>query len=245
MNMLGGGLLPQFSNARFPSSGLLLWLDFADVNTLWQDVGRTVPAANGDVIGTWDDKSGYGRNAVQSIAACKPQNSNGVLFDGSNDYLTVSDPGEGVDFTCFVACKLRTVFRAWRIMLGHEIYNANNGWFFWNNAAGNYAIGAIGHGDLYTGVTSGSKYAFAFGRESSSGYVRLYKNGISVGETLVSSFGPASISLSIGCRHSNDGSSFVDYSDHYVYEVLLWNRFLTSGERAIVDSYLNGKWSLY
>lgn len=53
--------------------GLNLWLDANDSSTLWQDAAGTTPAAaNNDVIGKWDDKSGNGYHVVQATAGNKP-----------------------------------------------------------------------------------------------------------------------------------------------------------------------------
>jgi hypothetical protein len=42
-------------NALHPD--LRLWLDAGDTNTVWQDLGGTLPATNGSAVARWDDKS--------------------------------------------------------------------------------------------------------------------------------------------------------------------------------------------
>jgi len=78
--------------------GLRLWLDFADVSTLFQDAARTTPVtADGQAIGGVTDKSNNGRHAAQAELTNKPiykiNQKNGksiALFDGTNDYMTVN-----------------------------------------------------------------------------------------------------------------------------------------------------------
>jgi hypothetical protein len=75
-------------------SGLILWLDSSDSSTLWQDTGATIPTANGDPVGRWDDKSVNGNNYTQSTSSDRPTldtsliNGNpGLSFDGLDDKL--------------------------------------------------------------------------------------------------------------------------------------------------------------
>jgi hypothetical protein len=73
-----------------------LWLDSSDGNTLFAaDTGSTL-AVPGGVIGRWADKSGNGRDAIQTTAASRPTLSSSVLnglnvvtFDGVNDALDI------------------------------------------------------------------------------------------------------------------------------------------------------------
>lgn len=75
-------------------SGCVLWLRAKDLTTLFQLItAATAVAADGDVVGTWNDKSGVGNHvtatgndttrATYHISAQVPF----VTFDGSNDIL--------------------------------------------------------------------------------------------------------------------------------------------------------------
>lgn len=50
-----------------------LILDPADLSTLFQDSAGTVPVAvDGDPVGRWNDKSGFGRNFIQATSGSRP-----------------------------------------------------------------------------------------------------------------------------------------------------------------------------
>lgn len=49
------------------------WYDPSDLTTLWQDSARTTPVtASGQPVGCMDDKSGNGRNLLQTTAVARP-----------------------------------------------------------------------------------------------------------------------------------------------------------------------------
>ncbi len=55
-------------------SGMLMWLDASDSDSLFQDSGCSTPAAsNSDPIGCWLDKSGNNKNATQSETSRRPE----------------------------------------------------------------------------------------------------------------------------------------------------------------------------
>jgi hypothetical protein len=89
----------------------------ASVSDLWQDSAGTSPAAaNGDVIGRWDDISGNGYHVTQATTANKPtlrtgvQNSLPVIrSDGSDDFLrNTSFPDFSDTYTVYAVVKFAT-----------------------------------------------------------------------------------------------------------------------------------------
>jgi hypothetical protein len=83
-------------------SGCICNLDASVLSSLKQNSNGTTDAtATNDPIGYWADLSGLGNNAVQTVATgsrpfLKLDNQNGrpgLLFDGSNDWLTTTIPG--------------------------------------------------------------------------------------------------------------------------------------------------------
>lgn len=80
-----------------------LWLDAADATTV---------TLNGTAVSQWRDKSGNGRNASQSTATNQPtyqaglSGKNAVVFDGSLDYLEITNnlfTGESTNTFTFIA----------------------------------------------------------------------------------------------------------------------------------------------
>lgn len=87
VNIASGAWSPLDLGAK-----LLLWLDYSDTSTLWQDTSATTAATtNGDPIARIDDKSGNGRYYEQGTASKQPVvTTGGATFDAV-DYLISSD----------------------------------------------------------------------------------------------------------------------------------------------------------
>jgi len=76
-------------------TGLQLWLDADDIDTLFTESTKgTQVASDGDPVGAWDDKSGNNKDAIQATGVNRPTykapGMNGVpslLWDGVNDYM--------------------------------------------------------------------------------------------------------------------------------------------------------------
>ena len=128
-------------------TGLQLWLDASDADTLYDATsGGSLVAADGGVA-RWEDKSGNGRHATQGTSANRParktaiQGGKDVLrFDGSDDHLTSTDfldLSSGQAITAFVVCK-RSATGAYHALLstfdrttsGAGGANTQDGWSF-------------------------------------------------------------------------------------------------------------------
>lgn len=85
--------VPPFSPTDIP--GLTAWYDAADIDTLFQDSGKTTAVAlDGDPIGAVADKSGNGYDMLQATESAKPIYKTGIINslptirgDGINDKL--------------------------------------------------------------------------------------------------------------------------------------------------------------
>lgn len=79
-------------------ANLEVWLDASDINTLWQDSGKSTPiTTDGQTVGAIEDKSTNGNDFLADSAAKEPTykenifNSLSVLrFDGSSDWMESS-----------------------------------------------------------------------------------------------------------------------------------------------------------
>lgn len=69
MPSLGGGISAVFSPVDL--SGLFAWFDASDIDTVYQDTGKTLVSSSTDPIGAWEDKSGNGNDLLQSTEALK------------------------------------------------------------------------------------------------------------------------------------------------------------------------------
>ena len=88
------------AEVMFVSGEQGLWLDPADLSSLFQDDAGTIPVtADGDPVGLVLDKSGRGNHAFQTVAGLRPiYRTNGILhwieFSGGKHLVTA-----GVDFS--------------------------------------------------------------------------------------------------------------------------------------------------
>ena len=115
---LGSVVKPTLKKPKKPKSrgvaSLVLWLDGADIDTMWQDSdGLIAVTTDGDPVGKWDDKSGEGNHFTQTVVADKPaykanhQNGNSVIESagGTLDIRGLTRVGsvmsQQTDFTIF------------------------------------------------------------------------------------------------------------------------------------------------
>lgn len=223
-------------------SGLQLWLDASQITGL----------NDGDVVATWNDLSGNGNNVTQSTVANRPtyqtgeQNGlAGVQFDGVDDYLIESNvPGEyaNTTFIVFKSSVSTTNYNApmsyvspisLAVDKGAPVYLKSN--FHWASYP-YYSNG--GSVDDQTPIGSFGTAYVACLPFNYTGWT-LYINGTSRGSTIGSSNLGVS-GLIIGSQ-VNQGR----YLNGFVFEVLNYNRILTSNERNVVTEYLRSKWNLY
>lgn len=94
----------------------LLWLDGADITTLYQDSAKTTPVtANNDPVGAVEDKSGNGNDCTQGTDDNRPLYKTGIknglsalFFDGTNDDLVKAILSAGLNqpFIYFAVAQL-------------------------------------------------------------------------------------------------------------------------------------------
>jgi hypothetical protein len=165
-------------------SGCICNLDASVLSSLRQNSnGTTDAAATDDPVGYWADLSGLGNHAVQSVATgsrpvLKLNNQNGrpgLLFDGSNDWLTATIAG----FQSLAGVTVIQVFKAAAAAAADTGTITYWGWGNISNASGSFpANRALGFGSS-TGALSGESITFIIesatttsGRIGSSSYSR-------------------------------------------------------------------------
>ena len=86
--------ITSFSPPRI--SGLSLWLDSSDPYTVFE---------TGDVLTVWKDRSG---NEYDAIPHGSPTVNNGIIFDGSTQWLSLPDNAlPRTEYSYYIVCKLR------------------------------------------------------------------------------------------------------------------------------------------
>lgn len=237
---------------------LKLWLDFADMDTVYSDVSLTTRTANNGVIGGVRDKSGYGNHATQSTADYQPlfinnaKNNNGVgRFDGSNDYLTCGNntPLQITDnITIYVVFKLTGATKD-SIFISKDSNSGGRAYTFMANMtnATRFYINGGGSDDIVTDVTANGTTDYHI---ASGGYrkadkdISLYRNGTLTTKTATTSGIPtATCNVDVGRRSY---ASFENYIRGDIGEILLYNDYhLKATDRECIESYLRTKWAAY
>jgi hypothetical protein len=246
--MVSQNLTNRLNNAAFlPTSipGCQLWLDAADISTLYQNTAGTTPVtAAGQQIQYWKDKSGNARNATSSDTAMS-YNTSGIRYPSI--YFT---GGQATGFQVNVAVRDSTYFfvvnNAAAPLNDVRVYNSHNGtihlkqnwWFNTYRTQVDYAGIA---GPQGPDNTSGVTLVMTRQDTSSTGLLSAWQTGTSIGSTTASAvIGETFTSFVLGT--DNGGSSFPMIG--YMGEVIVYNSVLSTAQRQQVEGYLAWKWGL-
>ncbi len=225
-------------------SGAALWLDASDSSTLWQDAAASTPAANGDAVALWQDKSGNGNDAVQTTSSDRPSVASGRLqFDGTTNHFTVADDAsyKASELTVFFVAQLTGSTGNYRGMIGYLHDNSYSGTPYWDWAMFQLSNGTI---DLPVGSSySFNAYTPAWNNHNVYSYEtsprKIWENGMlkADGSDAVVPY-PNATSLWIG------GDPASQCWSGYIDEILIYTRTLTTSERQRIEAYLKGKWGI-
>ena len=204
--------------------GLQVWLDGAD------PLGTGTAPANGTVISTWADKSGNQRNSTGFSSPPYVSATRSISFSGSQ-YFTIPYSGTHNIETVFFVLTCTNVTNYQILLVGNVtstrqitqlapqigVTGISN-----NASAGNPSLNTLS----MLGFTFNPAVSFAF------------LNGTS--GSAASGMNPGNESfLYLGCSLSL-GSFFTGT----ISEVLIYNQFLSTAQRQVVEGYLAWKWNL-
>jgi hypothetical protein len=223
--------------------GTLLWLDAADSNTLFQTVGGAAATADGNPVGEWKDKSGNGRNGTNTLTG-RPtlktgiyNGRNTVRFNGTSNFLSLPNfYNLGTDdYTAFIVTKVNTPASFTVIFEQAAPASARRFVFFVGSGAQRYQYyhnSFVGSGILGTSINSIFKAV-------SSGTSRSFSinNGTPATATLAD-FDSTGNFTYLG------NSSYNEYLNGDICEVLFYNRALSAGDQTLIYNYLAAKWGI-
>ena len=224
--------------------GCQLWLDAADLRTLFQNTAGTTPVtAAAQQVQFWADKSGNGRNATSSDTAMT-YNTTGISnpsisFSGSQTTgFQVNVPV--TDSTYFFVVNNASPFNDVRV------YNSHNGTShlkqnWWYNTY-RTQVDFSGIPGLQ-GPTNTSGVTLIMTRQdtSSTGLMAAWQTGTSIGTSTASAVvGETFTSFVLGT--DNGGSAFPMIG--YIAETIVYNNVLSTSQRQQVEGYLAQKWGL-
>jgi hypothetical protein len=206
----------------------------------------TTPANAGAVYGL-QDLSGNNNTGTQSGGVTySTANGGSIVFDGSNDYVTLSSsqlaPGTGA-FTWNFWIKLSDLSNASIIFSGTGS-NTNYGVVFANPSV--YGLGYYANGfRIIDGNTSfGSNWWYITfvgnGGANGSRNLKLYRNTIQAGSTYTFDYNFTSTTPIIGANHS----SFAELMRGNISNVSYYNRALTAAEIQQNYNALRGRFGI-
>lgn len=231
-------------------SGLKLWIDFSDSDTLFTDAGSTKVATDGDAIYQANDKSGNNYHFVQTDNGKRPtykvniQNSlSAASFDGGDSMkgtgLSLSTTVTGLfavyNINKFYGQILSNRTADTPIQYQAYISDGYPGTFI-RDAAGDSLSVDLAWPYRYTN----SNVVYTLVRNSTG--VLLYINGIQRKTGSNANLdGVTANDTYIGSIYTGASQFF----QGYMYELIVYDRVLTDEERGLVDTYINDKWSIY
>jgi hypothetical protein len=219
------------SGSVIPSSGLHLWLR--------ADAG-IVPGSGGKIF-QWLDQSGNGRNARMALVGRQPSIVSGALngqpvvrFSGAQSmYLDVFT--QPTNFTVFVVGKNSQASESFSMIFGPG-GNSPNNQLRWDS--GSTALFVTGNAQtIRTSPLGNTRVYHALSAAYDGSAMTFYRDGNSMSSTTFSSSAPWTIA-SIGSWYS----SYYMVGD--LAEVIIFDRALSSLERAGVNAYLRTKYAL-
>ena len=215
-----------------------LWLDGADTSTL---------TLSGTQVTQWRDKSSGGLNATNLVGTVT-YSASGLVFNGSANMLSDLTIGTTTPITVFIVATTN-LSSGFATPLGINAYNGTRPnmlmpyqsgttpsyWWFSGGAAG------VDGTTVTATVTPGTMYVLADYWSPNSTQVNV--NGTSYAS---STQAPGSLSsgakLLIGSTTSG-GTTYTEYWNGTISEVIIFTRTLTSAERNQIEGYLAWKWS--
>ena len=245
---IGGGLrtaIPQTLNrfrfSLFQIIGLLLWIDTADSSTIFKDTAGTQRVTtNGDIVRRINDKSGNSYNVTTAtttnIYTTAQQNGNSsIQVPTSSGFATVPFIVSATNtFSLFVVVMQNTIGPNTSFFRNN---NNNNAIMIQLEAAQtrNTANNTyVNNPAFLTNVGVPNIYSTIFDATTVSGYFNGTFNGSATGATgalLATSLSPHGIAVNGGMNG-------------YLYEVILFNRFLNTIQRQQTEGYLAWKWGI-
>ena len=233
--------LNQPNELEYIESHLQLWLDSSNING-----NNNLGLVSGQSIGTWIDLSGNNHHAVEVNADNMPIfNTNSVLFDGSNDGLTLpSNIIANTDYT-IIAVEKRTNLHKVNYFLG-QIKNTDGHFESFNKVL------HIGYRDSTTFTVA--QYANDFNATLATSYLANISNSISdISNTNQFSVYYNGQFMSTGTGNNSGplsgdelliGRSYDQFYSGHIMEVLIFNTTLNESQLSKINAYLAEKWEL-
>lgn len=234
-------------------TGLTLWVDFSDSDTLFVDSVGTKVSSDGDAIKIANDKSGNDFHVSQeSVVGYRPLYKTGIKnslsvarFDGSDDYFDIPNLGiSGSDnrTVMFVAKIVNNSEYPFAFGRGYPFdyhtfrvrYDSGNLRFEIFGAGYTSSLGSLDTWYLYTAILNGTKLED----------VTLHINGDSEICTGTETLNTENAYNYMGVK-SKESVTLENYAEMDMGEFVVYDNAISSGDLADLKTYFNNKWNLY
>ncbi|MGH2990748.1 MAG: hypothetical protein ACRDMA_12985 [Solirubrobacterales bacterium] len=218
----------------------------------WYDASASPTIESGGVIERWDDLSGNGHHAGQAVNDARPikmtdaADRDVIRFDGADDILSVASPPDlAAGFGLFVVFAVRTRSDFTGILSAAAATGVDHEAFFTlqNASAVSQQFQCLAHSASADPllIQRGDSGTIGLAILSAGGGNAIFQDlAGEAADTYEGMFAtPAQIVLA---GHYNDGT--FGYAAVDFYEVGLYARALTPGERTALYNYLQGKYEL-
>jgi hypothetical protein len=242
-----GGFLPT------DIAGLQIWLDFADLATLFQDTARTNPvtSAGQGVAGVTNKAGNFIHHASNAAPIFQVSPNRAVWSSATNALIGDITANTAAGFTVISVIRptslTTNVFSC--IFPESAQYRFQ---FFWSGAvycrAGNNNVAFVGRFSNTGEIATNNKYILSgfYGGGLTSASVSVFKNQNQV-DANSESGGTYTLPAQINTKHSVgaqlDGTNSRYIGDYYEY--LFYSRAISPAEHNQILDYLNTKWSIY
>lgn len=224
-------------------AGCALWLDAADISSLFKDtVGTQLVTTNGDIVRRINDKSGNSRNATTSAI------TNVYTISQSNGNSAIQVPSDSGFATPSFTVSSANTCSLFIVALQNSPLSGNVALFRNNTGASNTL--RLQLESSFTRINVNSLTATPTLMVTRLGFPNIYSVGFD-SSTITSFFNGTSAGG--GQSGTSDGSlaSSTTYAfatntgmNGYFYEVILYNTNLTVTQRQQIEGYLAWKWGL-
>ena len=235
-------------------SGLDLWLDAADGNTLFDATsGGNLVTSDGSAVKRWEDKSGNGLHATEATSSptleTAEKNNLNTLNFATSKRLTCSFSARNYTAqTLFVVAKFSTSASGFGRLFSQRSSGANDYDFtqyipLLRNSSNNQVSSWKASGlRSSVSVVNNSFYIFRAFHDSSLLNVRA---NTTTGADYSTTLNLNIVNFIIGDMIRADGGSDNAFWNSLIAEVIVYTKSLTNAESDLVTNYLNSKWAVY
>ena len=212
---------------------------------LFADIGYFSFSSPGDgFVETWYDQSGNDKDAIQETASKQPKivtsgvlNTDGIKFDGTNDFLDAVIPGINSSSALSV---FTAQYQSSKSILG----DTTNRRLIFGSTAAQFYLSILQINEAYTSVPSGQTSLFSAIHNGTNSVpnVAIHANGNAATQNSGSQ-GSLMANIPIDYIGKNQGSTGTRFYDQFVQEIIIYKSD-QSANRVAIETNINSEYSI-